>query len=87
MKNVANIQELFKLSEDKLASILGNAASAKQLREFIHMDSKKLTKAQTSVKSKRWQRIFDLIKVYLEITLLFGVVMCRPWCLQVQWQQ
>ena len=53
MKNVANIQELFKLSEDKLASILGNAASAKQLREFIHMDSKKLTKAQTSVKSKR----------------------------------
>lgn len=53
MKNVANIQELFKLSEDKLASILGNAASAKQLREFIHMDSKKLTKAQTFVKSKR----------------------------------
>ena len=31
MKNVTNIQELCQLSEEKLASILGNTASAKQL--------------------------------------------------------
>ena len=36
MKNVTNIQELCQLSEEELASILGNTASAKQLWEFIH---------------------------------------------------
>ena len=54
MKNVTNIQELCQLSEEKLASILGNTASAKQLWEFIHTDGRKQTKAQqVSVKNKR----------------------------------
>ena len=41
MKNVTNIQELCQLSEEKLASTLGNTASAKQLWEFIHSDGRK----------------------------------------------
>ena len=54
MKNVTNIQELCQLSEEKLASILGNTASAKQLWEFIHTDGRKQTKApQVSVRNKR----------------------------------
>ena len=54
MKNVTNIQELCELSEEKLACILGNTASAKQLWEFIHTDDKKQTKAQqVSVNNKR----------------------------------
>ena len=54
MKNVTNIQELCQLSEEKLASILGNAASAKQLWEFIHTEGRKQTKAQqVSVRNKR----------------------------------
>ena len=54
MKNVTNIQELCQLSEEKLSSISGNTASAKQLREFIHIDDRKQTKAQqVSVNNKR----------------------------------
>ena len=45
MKNVTNIQELCQLSEEKLVSILGDTAIAKQLWEFIHTDSRKQTKA------------------------------------------
>uniref|UniRef100_G1RGV8 DNA repair endonuclease XPF n=1 Tax=Nomascus leucogenys TaxID=61853 RepID=G1RGV8_NOMLE len=36
MHHVKNIAELTTLSQDKLASILGNAANAKQLYDFIH---------------------------------------------------
>ncbi|XP_045675527.1 DNA repair endonuclease XPF [Phyllostomus hastatus] len=36
MSHVKNIAELASLSQDKLASILGNAANAKQLYDFIH---------------------------------------------------
>lgn len=36
MNHVKNIAELASLSQDKLASILGNAANAKQLYDFIH---------------------------------------------------
>jgi len=53
MRNVANIQALFKMSQEKLATILGNAASAKQLWEFIYTDSKTQEKTQTTLKSKR----------------------------------
>ena len=53
MRNVANIQALFKMSQEKLVTILGNAASAKQLWEFIHTDSKTQEKTQTTLKSKR----------------------------------
>ncbi|CAH3036481.1 unnamed protein product [Porites lobata] len=54
MKNVTNIQELCELSEEKLACILGNTASAKQLWEFIHTDGRKQTKTQqVSVNNKR----------------------------------
>ena len=53
MRNVANIQALFKMSQEKLATILGNAASAKQLWEFIHTGSKTQEKTQTTLKSKR----------------------------------
>ena len=53
MRNVTNIEELFKLSQERLAQILGNAASAKQLWEFIHAKSKTQAKAQTSSKNKR----------------------------------
>ena len=53
MKNVTNIQELCQLSEEKLASTLGNTASAKQLWEFIYSDDRKQTKApQVSVRNK-----------------------------------
>lgn len=54
MRNVANIQELFKLSQENLTNVLGNANNAKQLWEFIHADSKTEAKAQTSFKNKRW---------------------------------
>ena len=54
MKNVTNIQELCELSEEKLACIFGNTASAKQLWEFIHTDGRKQTKTQqVSVNYKR----------------------------------
>ena len=43
---MTNIQGLCQLSEEKLASILGNAASAKQLWEFIHTEGGKQTKTQ-----------------------------------------
>ncbi|XP_059549191.1 DNA repair endonuclease XPF isoform X2 [Myotis daubentonii] len=36
MSHVKNIAELASLSQDKLAGILGNAANAKQLYDFIH---------------------------------------------------
>ncbi|XP_007950002.1 DNA repair endonuclease XPF [Orycteropus afer afer] len=36
MHHVKNIAELATLSQDKLTSILGNAANAKQLHDFIH---------------------------------------------------
>ncbi|XP_072798261.1 DNA repair endonuclease XPF [Vicugna pacos] len=36
MNHVKNIAELASLSQDKLASVLGNAANAKQLYDFIH---------------------------------------------------
>ncbi|KAK1344825.1 hypothetical protein QTO34_013527 [Cnephaeus nilssonii] len=36
MSHVKNIAELASLSQDKLTSILGNAANAKQLYDFIH---------------------------------------------------
>ena len=53
MRNVANIQALFKMSQEKLVTILGNASSAKQLWEFIHTDCKTQEKTQTTLKSKR----------------------------------
>ena len=53
MRNVENIEELFTLSQERLATILGNAANAKQLWEFIHTDYKHRAKAQTSLKGKR----------------------------------
>jgi len=53
MRNVSNIQELFKMSQEKFATLLGNAASAKQLWEFIHTDCKTQEKTQTTLKSKR----------------------------------
>uniref|UniRef100_A0A8D1VDZ8 DNA repair endonuclease XPF n=1 Tax=Sus scrofa TaxID=9823 RepID=A0A8D1VDZ8_PIG len=36
MNHVTNIAELASLSQDKLAGLLGNAASARQLYEFLH---------------------------------------------------
>ena len=36
MSHIKNIAELASLSQDKLAGILGNAANAKQLYDFIH---------------------------------------------------
>lgn len=57
MRNVANIQELFKLSQEKLTNILGNATSAKELWEFIHSDGKTQAKASTSFKNKRWHLV------------------------------
>ena len=53
MRNVESIQELFTLSQERLAAILGNAASAKELWEFVHADNKSHAKAQTSLKGKR----------------------------------
>lgn len=53
MRNVASIEELFKLSEEKLTNILGNATNAKLLWEFIHNDSKTQVKTLTTSKSKR----------------------------------
>ena len=53
MKNVTNIQGLSQLSEEELASILGNSASAKQLWEFVHTGRQRKKKAQqVSVNNK-----------------------------------
>ena len=47
MKNVTNIQELCQLSEEKLASTLGNTASAKQLLSTLTAGNKqRLRKSQ-----------------------------------------
>ena len=43
-KTWQTFKKLCQLSEEKLASILGNTASAKQLWEFIHTDGRKQTK-------------------------------------------
>ena len=54
MRNVESIQELFTLSQERLATILGNAGSAKQLWEFIHNDNKTQTsKVQTTTQRNR----------------------------------
>jgi len=54
MRNVESIQELFTFSQERLVTILGNAASAKQLWEFIHNDNKThASKAQTTNKRNR----------------------------------
>ncbi|KAJ7377217.1 DNA repair endonuclease XPF [Desmophyllum pertusum] len=53
MQNVESVQELFTLSQERLAAILGNAGSAKQLWEFIHADNKPHAKAPTSLNVKR----------------------------------
>ncbi|XP_063170787.1 DNA repair endonuclease XPF [Candoia aspera] len=50
MNHVKSIAELITLSQDKLAELLGNAASAKQLYEFIHLT---LTEAVSQGKTKR----------------------------------
>ncbi|XP_020615732.1 DNA repair endonuclease XPF-like isoform X2 [Orbicella faveolata] len=54
MRNVESIQELFTLSQERLATVLGNAGSAKQLWEFIHNGNKAQTlKAQTTTQRNR----------------------------------
>ena len=54
MRNVESVQELFTLPQERLANILGNANSAKQLWEFIHTDNKGRVQPQTSSKVRRW---------------------------------
>lgn len=53
MRNVNSVQELFTLPQERLANILGNANSAKQLWEFIHTDNKGRVQPKTSLKGKR----------------------------------
>ncbi|XP_066015093.1 DNA repair endonuclease XPF-like isoform X3 [Pocillopora verrucosa] len=53
MRNVESVQELFTLPQERLANILGNANSAKQLWEFIHSDNKGRVQPQTSSKVRR----------------------------------
>ena len=53
MRNVASIEKLFKLREEELTNILGNATNAKLLWEFIHKDNTTQAKASTTFKSKR----------------------------------
>ncbi|RMX37099.1 hypothetical protein pdam_00016585 [Pocillopora damicornis] len=53
MRNVESVQELFTLPQERLANILGNANSAKQLWEFIHTDNKGRVQPQTSSKVRR----------------------------------
>ena len=43
MRNVESVQELFTLLQERLATILGNAGSVKQLWEFIHNENKTQT--------------------------------------------
>lgn len=50
MNHVKSIAELVTLSQDKLTELLGNAANAKQLYEFIHLP---YTKAVSQGKTKR----------------------------------
>lgn len=50
MNHVESIAELITFSQEKLAELLGNAASAKQLYEFIHLS---LTEAVSQGKAKR----------------------------------
>ncbi|XP_026538254.1 DNA repair endonuclease XPF [Notechis scutatus] len=50
MNHVESIAELTALSQEKLAELLGNAANAKQLHEFIHLP---LTEAVSQGKTKR----------------------------------
>ena len=53
-KTWQTFKKLCQLSEEKLASILGNTASAKQLWKFIHTDGRKQTKPpKVSVRNKR----------------------------------
>ena len=54
MRNVESIQELFTLSQERLATILGNAGSAKQLWEFIHNENRtQISKVQTTTQRNR----------------------------------
>ncbi|KAG8145560.1 hypothetical protein E2320_012077 [Naja naja] len=50
MNHVKSVAELIALSQEKLTELLGNAANAKQLHEFIHLP---LTEAVSQGKTKR----------------------------------
>ena len=55
MRNVESVQELFTLLQERLATILGNAGSVKQLWEFIHNDNKTQTSKVLKTIQGNWR--------------------------------
>lgn len=65
MSHVKNIAELASLSRDKLTSVLGNAANAKELYDFLHT-------SYTEILSKGKGKTWTVVAVLLSQDCAFG---------------